>query len=162
VDTADADANFLTTHYPENYFSPIVIDECHRSAWSTWPQVLTRNAEAVQIGLTATPRKLEVTEDASSQIARRSGTAIIEVAGGGAMKFYTFEIVIEKEPEDDGYAAYSPTLPGCFSNGKTIEEAKQNIREAIRLHIESLLAYGQPIPQNARLVPVEELTVGIP
>jgi predicted RNase H-like HicB family nuclease len=162
VDTADADANFLTTHYPENYFSPIVIDECHRSAWGKWPQVLTRNAEAVQIGLTATPRKLEVTEDASSQIARRSGSAIIEVAGGGAMKFYTFEIVIEKEPEDDGYAAYSPTLPGCFSNGKTIEEAKQNIREAIRLHIESLVAHGQPIPQNARLVHVEELTVGIP
>jgi type I restriction enzyme R subunit len=82
VDTADADANFLTTHYPENYFSPIVIDECHRSAWGKWPQVLTRNAEAVQIGLTATPRKLEVTEDASSQIARRSGSAMIEVAGG--------------------------------------------------------------------------------
>jgi antitoxin HicB len=78
------------------------------------------------------------------------------------MKFYTFEIVIEREPEDDGYAAYSPTLPGCFSNGKTIEEAKQNIRDAIRLHIESLLAHGQPIPQNARLVHVEELTVGIP
>jgi predicted RNase H-like HicB family nuclease len=78
------------------------------------------------------------------------------------MKFYTFEIVIEKEPEDDGYAAYSPTLPGCFSNGKTIEKAKQNIREAIRLHIESLLAHGQSIPQNDKLVHVEELTVGIP
>lgn len=78
------------------------------------------------------------------------------------MKFYTFEIVIEKETEDDGYAAYSPTLPGCFSNGKTIEEAKQNIREAIRLHIESLLPHGQPIPQNDKLVHVEELTVGIP
>lgn len=44
------------------------------------------------------------------------------------MKFYTFEIVVEKEQEDEGYSAYSPTLPGCFSNGKTIEEAKRNIR----------------------------------
>jgi hypothetical protein len=35
------------------------------------------------------------------------------------MKYYTFEIVVEKEAEDDGYLAYSPTLPGCFSNGKT-------------------------------------------
>ncbi len=78
------------------------------------------------------------------------------------MKFYTFEIVVEKEPEDEGYAAYSPTLPGCFSNGKTIEEAKRNIREAIRQHIESLLAHGQPIPQNENLVHVEELTVGVP
>ena len=78
------------------------------------------------------------------------------------MRFYTFEIVIEKEPEDEGYAAYSPTLPGCFSNGKTIEEAKRNIREAIQQHVEALLAHGQPVPQNERIVHVEELTVGIP
>ncbi len=58
------------------------------------------------------------------------------------MRFYSFEIVIEKEPEDEGYFAYSPTLPGCFSNGKTIEQAKRNIREAISLHLESLLAHG--------------------
>ena len=58
----DADANFLTTYYPENYFSHIVIDECHRSAWGKWSQVLTRNPDAVQIGLTATPRQLKITE----------------------------------------------------------------------------------------------------
>lgn len=78
------------------------------------------------------------------------------------MKFYTFEIVIEKEAEDEGYSAYSPTLPGCFSNGKTIEDAKRNIREAIQQHIESLLAHGLTIPQNELLVHVEELTVGVP
>ena len=78
------------------------------------------------------------------------------------MKFYTFEIVIEKEPEDEGYLAYSPTLPGCFSNGKTIEETRSNIRDAIQLHIASLLAHGEPIPQNENLVHVEELTVGVP
>ena len=32
------------------------------------------------------------------------------------MKYYTFEIVVEKEAEDEGYMAYSPTLPGCCSN----------------------------------------------
>jgi type I restriction enzyme, R subunit len=58
VDTDQADANFLTTHYPENYFSHIIIDECHRSAWGKWSQVLKRNPDAVQVGLTATPRHL--------------------------------------------------------------------------------------------------------
>jgi type I restriction enzyme R subunit len=58
----DATANFLTTHYPPDYFSHIIIDECHRSAWGKWSQVLTRNPNAVQIGLTATPRQLKVTE----------------------------------------------------------------------------------------------------
>jgi predicted RNase H-like HicB family nuclease len=78
------------------------------------------------------------------------------------MRFYSFQIVIEKEPEDEGYYAYSPTLPGCFSNGTSIEEARRNIREAIEQHMASLAAHAQPIPQDDRLVHVEELTVGVP
>ena len=78
------------------------------------------------------------------------------------MKFYSFQIVIEKEPEDDGYYAYSPTLPGCFSNGRTIEEAKRNIREAVELHLSELTERDLPIPQDDRIVHVEELTVGLP
>ena len=74
------------------------------------------------------------------------------------MKFYTFEILIEKEEEDEGYL----TLPGCFSNGKTVEKARRNIREAIQQHIASLLSHGQSVPQNDKRVYVEELTVGIP
>jgi predicted RNase H-like HicB family nuclease len=57
------------------------------------------------------------------------------------VQYYTFEIVIEKEAEDEGYSAYSPSLPGCFSNGPTVEEAKQNIRDAIAQHLQSLLAH---------------------
>lgn len=78
------------------------------------------------------------------------------------MKFYSLQIVIEKEPDDEGYMAYSPTLPGCFSNGRTVEEARRNIREAIELHLSTLLSRAAPVPQNDRLVHVEELTVGIP
>ena len=58
VDTEDGDESFLTQHYPEDYFSHIIIDECHRSAWNKWSQVLRRNSNAVQIGLTATPRSI--------------------------------------------------------------------------------------------------------
>ncbi len=58
IESEDSDANFLTTYYPEDYFSHVVIDECHRSAWGKWSQVLTRNRNAAQVGLTATPRKL--------------------------------------------------------------------------------------------------------
>jgi len=78
------------------------------------------------------------------------------------MKFYSFQIVIEKESGDEGYCAYSPTLPGCFSNGKSIEEAKINMRQAVEQHVETLLLHAQPIPYNDRIVHVEELTVGVP
>ena len=78
------------------------------------------------------------------------------------MNFYSFEVVIEKEADDDGYYAWSPSLPGCFSNGATIEDAKRNMREAVTQHVIALLAHGEPIPQNERLVHVEELAIGIP
>ncbi|HZE89961.1 MAG TPA: type II toxin-antitoxin system HicB family antitoxin [Verrucomicrobiae bacterium] len=78
------------------------------------------------------------------------------------MKYYTFEIVVERELEDEGYTAYSPTLPGCFSNGKTMDEARRNMRDAIQQHVEALAALGKPIPQTEKLVYVEELTVGVP
>lgn len=78
------------------------------------------------------------------------------------MKFYSFQIVIEKEPDDEGYFAYCPNLPGCFSNGATIKETKGNVREAVELHLASLREHGQVIPQNDRIVHVEELAIGLP
>jgi type I restriction enzyme R subunit len=59
VSAEEEDARFLTEHYPENYFSHIIIDECHRSAWGKWSAILRRNPKAVQVGLTATPRSFE-------------------------------------------------------------------------------------------------------
>ncbi len=84
------------------------------------------------------------------------------VAQEKPMRFYSFQIVIEKEAAGEGYYAYSPTLPGCFSNGKTIEAAKGNIRQAVEQHLESLLRHAQPIPQDDTIVHVEELSVGVP
>ncbi|MCZ7645974.1 MAG: DEAD/DEAH box helicase family protein [Planctomycetota bacterium] len=63
IDRDDENASFLLRHYPEDYFSHIVIDECHRSAWGKWSIILLRNEKAVQIGLTATPRQLKCSED---------------------------------------------------------------------------------------------------
>jgi predicted RNase H-like HicB family nuclease len=56
------------------------------------------------------------------------------------VRFYSFQVVIEKEPVNEAYYAYSPTFPGYFSNGKTLEEARLNMRQAIEQHVESLRA----------------------
>lgn len=41
------------------------------------------------------------------------------------------------EPSDEGgYTVYVPSLPGCISEGETVDEAMQNIREAIELYLE--------------------------
>ena len=55
-----------------------------------------------------------------------------------------FKIIIEKG-EDGHYVVTVPSLPGCISQGRTEQEAKKNIREAIGLHLESLAEDGVPI-----------------
>jgi len=47
------------------------------------------------------------------------------------------EITIILEPQEKGYTAYVPSLPGCISQGDTKEEAMQNIKEAIELYLEA-------------------------
>ena len=94
------DATFLTTHYPENYFSHIVIDEAHRSAWNRWSQVLTRNLDAIQIGLTATPREFEYTEDTPESLGDRDITADNIRYFGEPVYDYSIAQAIE-----DGYLA---------------------------------------------------------
>lgn len=44
--------------------------------------------------------------------------------------------VMLEASEDGGYTVYVPSLPGCISEGDTVEEALQNIREAIELYLE--------------------------
>lgn len=67
LDDEEGFASFLTEHYGEDAFSVIIIDECHRSAWGRWSEVLRRNPNAIHIGLTATPRKLEESDKASKE-----------------------------------------------------------------------------------------------
>jgi predicted RNase H-like HicB family nuclease len=45
--------------------------------------------------------------------------------------------VIIHEADEGGYWAEVPALPGCFSQGETFEEAKDNIKEAIEVYLES-------------------------
>ena len=54
------DAKFFLEHYPPGFFDVIVIDECHRSAWGEWHMILESNRNAIQVGLTATPRHIRV------------------------------------------------------------------------------------------------------
>lgn len=53
--------------------------------------------------------------------------------------------------EDGGYVVEVPSLPGCISQGETLEEAIQNIREAIELYIESMVAHGEAIPDDTQI-----------
>ena len=54
-------------------------------------------------------------------------------------------------PGEDGYwVVECPSLPGCFSQGKTVEEALANIKEAIDLWIEDAEAHGDIVSEGIR------------
>ncbi len=55
-----------------------------------------------------------------------------------------YTVIIEKA--NGNYSAYCPDLPGCVATGKTVEETIQNMREAIKFHLEGLKAENMPIP----------------
>lgn len=61
------------------------------------------------------------------------------------MQQMDYIVVIEKAG-DGSYSAYVPDLPGCVACGDTAEEAAEAIREAVRLHIESLRRHQEPVP----------------
>jgi len=57
------------------------------------------------------------------------------------MKTYHFAAVIEKD--EDGYYAFCPELQGCSTSGETFEEARADLADATRLHVEDRLADGE-------------------
>ncbi|MBA2441748.1 MAG: type II toxin-antitoxin system HicB family antitoxin [Rubrobacter sp.] len=59
---------------------------------------------------------------------------------------HRFLIVFEKA--DQNWAAYSPDLPGCVATGGTREETEDNMREAVRFHVEGLREEGMEVPEG--------------
>ena len=53
-------------------------------------------------------------------------------------------IVIENAGTN--YSAYSPDLPGCVTTGKTLDETRKNMEEAIEFHLDGLREDGLPVP----------------
>ena len=71
------------------------------------------------------------------------------------MGTYKYTVVIEQD-EDRWYVVSCPALQGCHTQGKTYEEAIENIRETIRLHIEARRETGEAVPVE---IAVEEVQV---
>jgi predicted RNase H-like HicB family nuclease len=55
------------------------------------------------------------------------------------------------EQGERNYSAYLPDLPGCIATGKTIDELKQRMSEAIELHLRGMREDGLPIPKPTSL-----------
>jgi len=59
-----------------------------------------------------------------------------------------FRVVIQQD-EDGMFVAECPSLPGCISQGKSREEALENVRDAIKGYLESLKKHNEPISSRS-------------
>ncbi|MBV9259681.1 MAG: type II toxin-antitoxin system HicB family antitoxin [Ktedonobacteraceae bacterium] len=75
------------------------------------------------------------------------------------MSNYRYTIILHPDQEEGGYTVTVPALPGCITQGETVDEAIAMAKDAIRLHIESLIAEGQPVPQEEE--PPRAITIDV-
>lgn len=73
------------------------------------------------------------------------------------MRRYT--IILEPDPEEGGYTVIVPSLPGCVTQGETLEECIERAKEAIAGYIESLEAHGDPVPEE--MEPLRAITIEV-
>ncbi|MBU1186528.1 MAG: type II toxin-antitoxin system HicB family antitoxin [Acidobacteria bacterium] len=68
-----------------------------------------------------------------------------------------FPILIEKA--EGNYSAYSPDLPGCVATGPTIDDTIENMKTAVRFHLEGLKENGLPLPEFSTQIKLIEVAV---
>ena len=68
------------------------------------------------------------------------------VVEGVSERQYT--IILHPDTESGGYTVTVPALPGCVTQGESVEDAIAMARDAIRVHIDALAADGEPIPEE--------------
>lgn len=66
---------------------------------------------------------------------------------GKLAKIYEFPVVVEKD-EKSYYFGYVPSLQGCYTQGRTLSETLENLREVIALHVADRAATGEFIPRR--------------
>ncbi|MCX6625328.1 MAG: type II toxin-antitoxin system HicB family antitoxin [Acidobacteria bacterium] len=64
-------------------------------------------------------------------------------------KVYSYSVFYE-QASGGCYVAFVPALPGCHTQGESLEEAESNVKEAIGLYLESMAAHGEAIPEEGR------------
>ncbi len=75
------------------------------------------------------------------------------------MKPYTYRTIIEKDGKY--FHGYVPALLGCHTCGKTIEETRKYLREAIELYVETLMDMKEKVPEDKGVESIETIFMPI-
>jgi len=75
------------------------------------------------------------------------------------MKQFTFRTIIQKDSK--GFHGFVPSLPGCHTDGNSIDEVRKNIKEAVAGWIETSLDLGWDIPQDEGVETIESIRINV-
>ncbi|MFB3788581.1 MAG: type II toxin-antitoxin system HicB family antitoxin [bacterium] len=77
------------------------------------------------------------------------------------MDTYRFQVIIEQD-EDGFFVADVPALPDCHTQGKSLEEALDNIQEVIRMCVQELREEGKPVqPHYPEIFGIKTLEIAV-
>ena len=62
----------------------------------------------------------------------------------------SYTVILTHDPEYDGYTVTVPALPGCLTEGKSVDEALAMAKDAVSLYVQDLAAHGEPVPVEDR------------
>jgi predicted RNase H-like HicB family nuclease len=128
--------------------------------------ILRMAHESPRFGRVAAPARAVALGAASSAMSRArrdvgrggaSGATARRDRGyaGLAMRTLSYTVLFEPQPEG-GYTVHVPALPGCVTEGETMEETRRMAEDAIRAYCESLVADGEPLPPDLSEPPRHE------
>lgn len=70
-----------------------------------------------------------------------------------------YTVILIPDTEGGGYTVQVPTLPGCTTEGDTLQEALENAKDAIRLYVEDVIESGERVPEEAAAPLLEAVEV---
>lgn len=77
------------------------------------------------------------------------------------MRMNRYTLLLVPDQEEGGYTVTVPALPGCITEGDSLEEAMANAKDAIRLYLEDLIANGEPAPLEGEPPRLEAVEVAV-
>lgn len=106
--------------------------------------------------------RMTIREKASQAMAKReySFTVVFEPVHGAARNRNGRKAHSDGNPSSSGYQVTVPLLPGLITYGRTLGEAREMARDAIRCHVEGLRKDGERIP-NEKTVRKEKLRIAL-
>ncbi|MCR4315082.1 MAG: type II toxin-antitoxin system HicB family antitoxin [Planctomycetes bacterium] len=72
----------------------------------------------------------------------------------------TFQVLVEQD-EDGVYVAEVPGIPACYAQGRTYEEAIENIRDVLEMCIEEMKSRGEEIPFQSEIIGIKRLEIAV-